>query len=102
MKMTKQPIVVGDTVDFYIHAQKDDSIWDITGGTVTLFLKNPAGTVTSYTATLSAPTQGEAHYAVSTSVLATAGDWYRQWKISAGGVVLYSNQIKFAVVAALG
>ncbi len=99
-----QPIVVGDTVDFKLTAKKDSAVWDITGATVTFYLMKPDGTILSpFTATLSSPTLGIAHYQVATTVLSVAGKWQRQWKVvTSGSVVMWSGEIVFRVYGAMG
>ena len=102
MAFTEQRIVVGDTIDFNVYWRKDGVTWNITGGAITLFLKNPAGTVTSYSATISSGTEGLAHYLAAGSILDQAGTWVRQWKAVVSGVTLYTEQIEFDVLQALG
>lgn len=93
-----QKIVVGDTIDFTLSAKKNGSAWNITDGSVLLYLVKPDATVLGpYTATLSSPATGGAHYAVDTDVIDQSGDWLRQWKVSAGGETLWSQEISFPV-----
>jgi len=102
MAFTDQPLVVGDTADFTLYAKKDGVVWDISGGTVLLYLRKPDGTVLSaFTATISNGAGGVAHYQVADTVLDTAGDWARQWKIEKSGVELKTKIIYFSVEPAL-
>jgi len=95
---TPQKIVVGDTIDFTLAAKKNGSAWNITGGSVLLYLVKPDATVLGpFDATLSSPTTGGAHYAVDTDVIDQSGDWVRQWKVSAEGITLWSQEIGFPV-----
>jgi hypothetical protein len=97
-----QQLVVGDTAQFILYARKNGVTWDITGGTVLLYLwkKDSSSTSGPYTATLTTPTSGEADYTVATTVLDSAGTWFRQWKITVGSIVMRSNPIQFLVLAA--
>lgn len=102
MAYTRQPIIVGDTVDFTLNAKKDGVIWDITDGTVTLTLKKPDSTILGpYTATVSNGPGGVAHYQVSNSILDESGDWSRQWKVTKSGVELKTRTIRFQVLPSL-
>lgn len=102
MAYTEQPIVVGSTIDFTVIAKKDGSVWDISGATVTLYLRKPDGTVLSpLTATVSNGPAGTAHYQTDNDDLDVAGDWARQWKIVKSGIELKTKIIPFTVDPAL-
>jgi hypothetical protein len=90
----EQPIVVGNEVDFTLYARKDGEDWTLTGGTVTLYLRDPDGNVSSYNATISGTT---AHYQADDTVLDEAGDWRRKWRATVGGITLTSDWIEFSV-----
>ena len=93
-----QPIVVGDTIDFKLHARKDRATWDLTGATVSLYLKNPSGIVSAaLSATITDATAGIADYTTTTE-LDEDGDWVRQWKVVSGAVTLWSEEIEFSVL----
>lgn len=93
-----QPLIVGDTVLFGLLVKLNDLAWDITGATVSLYLRDPSG---NWSAALSASVvdgpNGQAQYQGSTSLLDEAGPWLRQWKIDDAGNVKYSDQIEFDV-----
>ena len=96
-----QKIVVGSTPDFTLNAQKDSVVWDITGGTILLYLIKPDGTVLGpYTATITSGIGGIAHYQVATTVLNIRGSWYKQWKVTVSSIVMWSEQIPFTVYRA--
>ena len=100
MAFLEQPVVVGDNVTFALQAKKSGVLWDITGGTVTLYLRNAAGTwLAAITASLVDPATGQAQYQVDNSAvtLSAAGTWRRQWKVTAGGVTLWSRQYEFEI-----
>lgn len=102
MPFTDQPLVVGDTADFTIHVKKDGAVWDISGATVTLTLRDPDGnTVGPFSATVSNGPGGIAHYQVADTVLDQSGDWARQWKVEKSGVELKTRIINFTVEPSL-
>jgi hypothetical protein len=95
--------VVGETRRWEINESgvtKDDEIWDLTGATVTLGLRDPSGNVSENSATVDDGPAGLAHYTTLTTDLDEAGWWKRSWKVSKGGVVLESPPISFRVYAA--
>lgn len=94
----QEPIVVGDTPDFILTAQKDGVVWNLTGATVTLTLYSPIGTVLGpYTATISNPTGGVAHYQVPTDTILDPGDWHRRWVCVQGGIRASTRKKVFSV-----
>jgi hypothetical protein len=99
----KQPIVVGSTPEFTLTARRSGEPWDLTGGAVKLYLRDPDGIVLGpYTATLDDPTAGGAVVQVAADVIDAAGVWRRQWRVEAGdGAVAWSTQIRFPVESAL-
>lgn len=99
MSYSVQPIVVGDTIDFVVHWKKDGVVWDVTGGTPTLYVRDPDGNVETLSATVSDGPNGEASYVYSS--FDAAGTWVRQWKMVKSGVTLLTRQIEFEVLPAL-
>jgi hypothetical protein len=98
MPYIDQPIVVGNTHDFKLTAKKDGSVWDISGATITLYLRKPDGTVLSgFSASITNGPAGLAHYQVDNDDLDVAGDWARQWKVVKSGVELKTKIIPFTV-----
>ena len=96
MAATKK-ITTGSTHTFRLIATKDDTTWDLTGATVTLYLTDPDGVETSYTASLTDEDNGIADYTVATSVLDQVGTWQRQWRVAQSGVDLTYTPKKFGV-----
>lgn len=98
MPYIDQPIVVGNTHNFKLTAKKDGVIWDISGATITLSLRKPDGTILSpFSASITNGPLGLANYQVADTVLDTAGDWARQWKVEKSGVELKTKIIPFTV-----
>jgi hypothetical protein len=91
-----QPIVVGDTPNFALKAQKNCLPWDMTGGSVSLYLKRPdqavlgpfGAVVVGDTATYQVP---------SDTVLSQVGDWTRQWQVKLLNLEVWSGEIGFSV-----
>ncbi len=93
-----QNIVVGNDEDFRIEAEKDGTPWDITGGTVLLYLRDPSGNwSTAYTATVSDGPNGVAHYQAGETVLDEAGYWAQQWEVTKSGITLRTEVFDFYV-----
>jgi hypothetical protein len=90
----------GSTYRFELTATKDGEVWDLTGATVTLRLRDPAGAAHVYEATLSEPTDGVAYYDNATDELEDLGGWTRSWRVVQGAVDLTSLPISFTVVRA--
>lgn len=70
-----------------------DATFDFTGATAKFLLKpvTSTGTLVQGTATLdntTTPGTATIHYDTDTDDLATAGDYYQEWEITKGGVVL--------------
>lgn len=98
-----QPIVVGDTIDFELTAQKDGAIWDLTNGVVSLYLVSPNRSYGPLNANIYDPTNGKVKYQCTTSMINTNGVWKRQWKIADQfGTILWSDIIQFNVQGAFG
>lgn len=95
------PLTVGSTYDWRLNqAKKDGVVWDISAATVTLLLKSPAGTVTTYGATLYDAANGRAKYVGVGSELTEAGTWHRVWRVQQAGIDVRSPPIPFVVKAA--
>ena len=94
-----QDLVVGDDVTFGIHAKRNSLAWDITGGTVLLYLRNPATGAwgSSLAGTVTSGPDGEAIYVAPETTLTDAGTWKRQWEITKGGVTKRTAAIEFEV-----
>lgn len=90
-----EPLVIGDTIDFTATVKKDGATWDITGGTVTLQLKDPTGTVTDYSATGGS---GTASYSGDGTELDVSGTWRRRWEVVKSGITVKSRWILFSVI----
>jgi len=98
MSYQLQPIVVGNTHDFVANFQKDGSTWNITGGTISLYLIKPNGVVLPpFSATITSGSGGVAHYAAAATVLDVPGEWKKLWYVSVSGVVQRSTKIPFMV-----
>ena len=94
------PLTVGSVYRFRLTAKKDGVVWNLTGATVQLLLRNPSGTTTTYAATLTEPTEGIADYTSSTGDLSVIGGWRRSWKVTQGTVIQNSLPVSFSVQAA--
>lgn len=93
-----QVYVVGSTVDFTAYAVKDGEVWDITGASVELHLRSPAGVwADALEAEVSDGEAGVAHYAGDGTELSSSGWWSLQWRFVLGGIDLRSDEIKFRV-----
>ena len=94
----EQPIAVGSTPRFRVYAQLDSATWDLTGGTVELYLGKPDGTVVGpLSVTLTDAEAGEATYTALTTTLDQAGRWWRQRKYDIDGVIEWSQRYEFEV-----
>lgn len=98
----KQPIVLGDTLDFQLVASKDGVVWDISIGIVSIYFQDPTGVLTGpLSATITDGPNGKAHYQCTTSLLSLSGDWVYQWIVTVSGVTLKSSLIPLSVVPTL-
>lgn len=96
---TIQNLVVGSTPDFTLYVKKDGTVWDITGATVSLYLRDPEGNWSdAYPATVSDGPAGLAHYQTDDTVLDASGEWLRQWHITKSGITLRTEVIPFSVL----
>jgi hypothetical protein len=93
-----QELVVGDSVTFGIAAKRNSLAWDITGGDVDLYVRDPSGNWSAaLQASVTSGPDGEAVYAASTGVLDEAGAWRRQWEVLKDGVTKRTEEIEFQV-----
>ncbi len=88
------PLTVYSVETFRFSAFKNSLLWDLTGGTAVLKLYDPAGTVTSYTATIDG---SSGRYTLALPDL--PGTWVRAWDLTdAEGVRQISRPFVFSVV----
>lgn len=99
MSYAVQPIVVGDTINLIVFWKKDGSVWDVTGATATLFVKDPDGNVEELAASIADGPAGECNYVYSS--FDTPGTWVRQWRVVKSGITLLTKQIEFQVYPSL-
>ncbi len=101
MAFTDQHIVVGNTVSFQATVRLNNVVWDITGATVLIYIRDPDGNWDSpFTATIDDGPAGHAEYTVPTTTFDDNGTWVIQWKFSKAGIVKWSDQIEFEVYSA--
>ena len=97
-----QPVVLGDTANFQLNAEKDGVVWDLAGALVQLYFLDPSAVAYGpYTATVNGNILGQANYQVPTGLLNAVGDWRREWVVNQSGLVLKSKEIVFSVVKSL-
>lgn len=94
------PLTVGSVYRFRLTAKKDGLVWNLTGATVQLLLRNPSGTTTTYSATVTDATAGVAEYTSAAANLDTAGGWRRSWKVTQSSIIQSSIPVQFSVQAA--
>ena len=96
------PFVINDTKTFVLVPTKDGTTWDITGATVTLYLRKPSGVILEKSATV-ASSGTSASYVDSSSSLTVEGSWARWWKVSqtvsSVTTTLTSTPIPFTVLS---
>lgn len=90
----------GKTYRMRLIASIDGAVWNITGATVTLILKDQDGNVTEKTANITSASDGTAEYTTTITDL-TAGTWELSWEVSQSGVVLESETEEFQVAESL-
>jgi hypothetical protein len=93
-------LTVGSQYRFRATITKDGAVWNITGATVTLHLKNPSGTTSIKSASILSATNGQVYYDSAAADLDVAGQWKRSWKISLSGVIDFTAPVQFTVVEA--
>ena len=102
----EQPVVVGGTPDFTLYARKNGVTWNITGGTVLLYLWDPDGNAAAgspFTCTVSSGSGGIAQYQVTDdTIIDAAGEWTKQWHVTVGSLKLPSEKERFEVFPGVG
>jgi hypothetical protein len=89
------PLVAGSVYQFQCGAKQNGGWWDLTGAVVTLRIKDPTGTITSYTTTIAAGVPLSQKITLS----AIAGTWTWSWTVVAGGDTFISRPRGFNVIA---
>lgn len=93
-----QAYVQGSNLLFQAQPWNNGLPWDLTGGSGTLWLTDPTGTVTSLPVTISGFTISAAW-----TVVAPSGTWLRCWDLTdAGGVRQLSEPLVFEVTSKSG
>jgi hypothetical protein len=94
----EQDVVVGNDVTFTLAVKKDGALWDITGGTVLLYLRDPAGNwSTAYSGTIVSGPAGTARYVANETVIDEEGEWALQWSVTVSGTTLRTVVETFTV-----
>ena len=91
--------IIGNTHKFLLIAEKDGVAWDITGGTITLYLEKPNGALLTKSATIISGPAGTAYYTTLTTDLSAAGRWKRWWKVVVGSIEIEYGPYFFNVRA---
>lgn len=92
-------VVASTTVRFQVNGlKKDGVVYDLTGATVTLLLRDPAGTLHTKSATIVSGPLGSVRYDTTTSDITTPGQWKRAWRVVHNGLDLISLPVSFVVV----
>lgn len=87
-------VVASSAIQFQFSASRNGVYYDLTGATVTLLVKDPAGTITTYVASVGGGT------AISQAIIfTTLGSYRRTWKCIISGVSYLTKPIAFAVIA---
>lgn len=87
------PLVIDSVETFQLKPFLNKVPWQIGGGSVTLYILDPNGMLTSFSATVAAFTA-----LASYTVIGPAGTWSRAWKVTdSHGRVQKSRPIPFAV-----
>lgn len=94
-------MVVGNTYKFRLTATRDGAAWDLTGATVTMALRNPAGIAAIKSASVTNAAGGIVEYNSIISDIATSGIWSRSWEITQGTIVQESPIVSFSVTPGL-
>jgi hypothetical protein len=99
---SNQNIVVGDTVPFEFAPTRGGVTYDLSGADVTVYIKDPNGTVTE----ASTPggvslSGGKAYYTSPEGLFDSHGDWKMAWRVEKAGVRLTTPYIKFPVLATI-
>lgn len=88
---------VGDTPRMRMTATKDGTTWDVTGATITFYLKDPDGNVESFAGTIETAASGTFYRDLATTVLDEEGRWAKRFKVEQSGVVAHSDWEEFPV-----
>lgn len=91
-----RPIVAGSSVQFQWNPIKNGEFWYLTTQTVSMIVKNPNGSETTYAGSL---VNGIPTSPVIVFAGAIAGTWLRSWKILDGITPYYTEATGFNVVA---
>lgn len=93
------PVVAGSTYKWMPTFLRNGAIYDLTGATITVSFLPPTGAAQTFNMSIVSASAGTATYTNTTSLFtnALAGQWYRSYKVSVGGVVLESPPIAFPV-----
>lgn len=95
--MASADITAASTYRHKLTATKDGSTWDLTGATITLYFRDPDGTVTAKSASLLVAASGTAYYDSSTTDVVTEGRWHRAWRVVQGSIDITSFADSFMV-----
>jgi hypothetical protein len=89
------PLCVGSQELFQLQATLDGLPWSLVGGSVTLNLKDPTGSVTAITATISGGT-----VTAGWTVTSVTGTWTRSWTaVDSTGLTQVSRPLQFVVIS---
>ncbi len=99
-ELIEEPVVVGGTYNWELTASKDGVVWDITGGAVLFYLRDPSGNVAHYTASITDPTVGVAGYVNAAADIDEAGVWSKRFKVTVAAIVQFTGWEDFLVEAA--
>jgi hypothetical protein len=97
------PLTINSVEQFELSPRKDNIPWNLTGGSVTLLLSDPAGfTLPGLTATIASDGYSASvvwQVPVTSSGLSAAGTWLRAWDVTdASGIRQVTRPIEFTVV----
>jgi hypothetical protein len=95
--MAVGPIVVGSTYQWLPSFLRNRAIFDLTGATIVISFLPPTGTAQIFTMSIVSAPAGTATYTNLTTLFSVAGEWFRSYKITVGGIVLESAGIPFKV-----
>jgi hypothetical protein len=91
------PLTIGSVEKFQDKPLLNELPWDLTGGSASLILSNPAGAQTTIAATI---VPGGYGATANWTVIAPAGNWLRAWSLTdASGRHQVTLPIPFVVIA---
>lgn len=93
--MSDGPFTIGSTYKWSPTFLKDGSIFDLSGASISINFRGPNNVLSSFAMTITGINL--ATYTNATTLFTIAGQWYRSYTISVGGVVLQSKGIEFQV-----